>query len=279
MARPIKATVDYFPHVTEHGKTLFVLENIWGNDGYATWFKILERLGASENHVIDLNEEAEAAYLAAYCKIQKETLFAILDQCSVLNAINPGFWRKKLIYSLKFVENVSDAYRNRKEKLPSEEKIKIIYKQYFTSETELMTEETPQNEVSDVINRERERERESKGKNKKEKSKKKQIPIPLPDNFFISDRVRKWAAEKKRNHLEEHFESFKSKCLSKDYRYVDWDEAFMTAIRENWARIDAGGSNGNGSGNFRRGTGKAFRETQGGRSDEQPYPVDYVCTE
>lgn len=45
MARPKKQTVDYFPHFVKGGRTIFILENKFGNDGYAFWFKLLEILG------------------------------------------------------------------------------------------------------------------------------------------------------------------------------------------------------------------------------------------
>ena len=56
----------------------------------------------------------------------------------------------------------------------------------------------------------------------------------LPLDFKISDRVKAWAKEKKINHLEDHLESFKNKCTAHAYRYVDWDSAFMEAIRKDW---------------------------------------------
>lgn len=178
MARPTKATVDYFPHDTEHGKTLFILENTWGNDGYATWFKILERLGSSKNHVINMNDPGEAAYTAAYCKVSQDTLFAILDQCSALNAINPDLWRKKLIYSQNFVNNVTDAYRKRLEKLPSEESIKKLYFELFPEETGFPAEETTASDGNPA-------EEIGKGKEKlKKKESKKKVadaPFVLPD--------------------------------------------------------------------------------------------------
>jgi len=271
MARPAKATVNYFPHDTEQRKTLFILQSKWGNDGYATWYKVLERLGSSDNHVLDVNDPAEFAYLAAYCKVTPETLEDILNECSALNAIDRDFWRKKLIYSQNFVNRVRDAYRKRTNKLPSDEKIRRQYLGFPAEEISKPAEETPQNEVSGVSNPQRERERE---REIKKESKKKKTPTPLPENFSISDRVRKWSAEKKRNHLEEHFESFVSKCRAKDYRYVDWDEAFMTAIRENWARIDEN-ANGNRSGNF-SGSGPPRTQTPKPKSDGEPYPVDFV---
>lgn len=66
--------------------------------------------------------------------------------------------------------------------------------------------------------------------------------LSLPDDFIVSDRVKKWATEKGYTKLEEHLESFKLKCRSNDYKYSDWDSAFMNAIRDNWAKI----GNGNG---------------------------------
>lgn len=60
---------------------------------------------------------------------------------------------------------------------------------------------------------------------------------PMPNNFAISDRVRAWAKEKGYSQLEAHFESFVSKVRAKGYAYIDWDEAFMGAIRENWAKL------------------------------------------
>jgi len=77
----------------------------------------------------------------------------------------------------------------------------------------------------------------SSSSSSKKKNKRK---TPLPDDFGISDRVKKWANEKGLNHLSDHFESFKRKCSAKGYEYVDWDAAFMEAIRENWAKIDNG---------------------------------------
>jgi hypothetical protein len=60
---------------------------------------------------------------------------------------------------------------------------------------------------------------------------------PLPVDFGISDRVRSWAAENQHDRLDEHLESFKLKCAAKGYQYASWDDAFMEAIRKNWAGL------------------------------------------
>ena len=67
--------------------------------------------------------------------------------------------------------------------------------------------------------------------------KRKPVLTTLPENFCVSGRVQKWADERQIGNLEEHLESFLLKCSAKEYRYANWDSAFMTAIRDNWAGI------------------------------------------
>jgi len=61
----------------------------------------------------------------------------------------------------------------------------------------------------------------------------------MPEDFGISERVKAWATEKGHTRLAEHLESFRSKCRAKGYTYVDWDDAFMEAVRTNWANLGA----------------------------------------
>jgi hypothetical protein len=60
---------------------------------------------------------------------------------------------------------------------------------------------------------------------------------PIPEDFCISERVRKWARAKGFGRLEEHLEAFISKCKAKAYENVSWDDAFMEAVREDWAKL------------------------------------------
>lgn len=60
----------------------------------------------------------------------------------------------------------------------------------------------------------------------------------ISDSFTISERVKKWAEEKGYKNLQEHLESFISKCKAKGYEYIDWDSAFMEAIRGDWAKVN-----------------------------------------
>ena len=41
-------------------------------------------------------------------------------------------------------------------------------------------------------------------------------------------------------------ESFKLSCAANGYEYIDWDSAFMRAIKDDWAKLETGGNNGKG---------------------------------
>lgn len=59
----------------------------------------------------------------------------------------------------------------------------------------------------------------------------------IPDDFSVSQRVSDWAADKGFDRLDEHLDAFKRKALMNAYTYMDWDLAFMEAIREDWAKL------------------------------------------
>lgn len=61
----------------------------------------------------------------------------------------------------------------------------------------------------------------------------------IPDDFGISERVKRWAGEKGFDRLETRLDDFASKARAKGYTYADWDEAFMGAIRNDWANLAA----------------------------------------
>ncbi|KVT62195.1 hypothetical protein WK54_07760 [Burkholderia ubonensis] len=59
----------------------------------------------------------------------------------------------------------------------------------------------------------------------------------MPENFAISDRIRQWASDKGYARLQDRFDHFVGTSKAKGYRYVDWDQAFMNAIRDDWAKL------------------------------------------
>jgi len=68
----------------------------------------------------------------------------------------------------------------------------------------------------------------------------KALPTAIPEGFAVSDRVLKWAtAQGLAGVIDLHLEAFVSTCRAKGYSYIDWDEAFMNAVRKNWAGINS----------------------------------------
>lgn len=65
----------------------------------------------------------------------------------------------------------------------------------------------------------------------------KQPKVSMPEGFGVSERVRAWAKEKGHDRLDERMEHFKGKALANGYTYADWDEAFMGAVRDDWAKL------------------------------------------
>ncbi len=118
MARPAKATVDYFPHYVAAGRTLYILENTFGNDGYAFWFKLLEVLGDTEGHAYDCNATGAFEYLCAKARVGEETANQILDLLAKLKAIDAELWDYRIIWVQRLVDNIADAYRKRKCAVP-----------------------------------------------------------------------------------------------------------------------------------------------------------------
>jgi len=116
MARPQRNTVDYFPHIISDGKKIFFIESKYKNDGYATWFKILEKLGCAENHYLNLNEEEELLHLAAKCFISEELLLSIINDLVRIKVFDKNLWEKKIIWCDYFIENIQDAYKKRNNK-------------------------------------------------------------------------------------------------------------------------------------------------------------------
>ena len=61
--------------------------------------------------------------------------------------------------------------------------------------------------------------------------------IPMPENFGISDRVQQWADKNGFDRLDEHLDSLNRKAAANGYKKISWDDFFMEAIREDWAKL------------------------------------------
>ena len=61
----------------------------------------------------------------------------------------------------------------------------------------------------------------------------------IPSDFSISEKVILWAENNHYTNLQKHFDNFVLSCQAKNYKYTNWDAAFMRAIKDNWAKVPA----------------------------------------
>lgn len=119
MARPKKQTVDYFPHFVKSGRTIFILESRFGNNGYAFWFKLLEILGEAEGHFYDCSNASNWAFLLAKVRLSENEVNQLINVLIDLGKIDKDLWtQSKIIWVDNFVNNLSEVYRTRHSALP-----------------------------------------------------------------------------------------------------------------------------------------------------------------
>lgn len=120
MGRPTKETVDYYPHFVKGGRTIFILESKYGNDGYAFWFKLLEILGDAEGHYYDCAVPNNWAYLLAKTRCSEDTAKDIINTLLALGKIDSKLWNdRQVIWCQHFVDNLSSVYKRRNIETPT----------------------------------------------------------------------------------------------------------------------------------------------------------------
>jgi hypothetical protein len=117
MARPERNNVDYFPFICEDGNKMFYIEETYGNDGFATFVKLLRELAKTNYHYLDLSKPTTVMFLSAKCKVSKETLLSIIKDLVELGKFDAVLWNENsIIWCQDFVDSIQDAYHKRNNK-------------------------------------------------------------------------------------------------------------------------------------------------------------------
>jgi len=125
---------------------MFILEQKYGNDGYAFWFKLLELLGTTEGHFLHLENSADWEFLQAKTRLYGDKCREILDLLARLDAIDRELWECHwVVWSQNFVNGVAPVYKNRGIEIPS----KPSFYARKPSDGGVSTPENPQSRVEE----------------------------------------------------------------------------------------------------------------------------------
>lgn len=130
MGRLPKKGVDYFPHdtVASSMPTLYIIQQRYGNDGYAFWFKLLEFLGLQDGLKVDFSIQKDWLYFLSIAKVDAETGEDIMSMLADIDAIDKDLWRNsRVVWSQNFADRLAAIYVKRGvtlPKKPSDEKSK-----------------------------------------------------------------------------------------------------------------------------------------------------------
>jgi len=152
--RPKKQTVDYFPHYAgaSDGKTLFILQSRFGNDGYAFWFKLLEILASSEGHFFDYRKSPDWQFLLAKTGISDSNKATeILRTLADLNAIDPELHEQNIAWSQNFVDNLVDLYKRRAVEIPQRPVISADIKALNANNKSISTSNNTESKLKETI--------------------------------------------------------------------------------------------------------------------------------
>ena len=192
MTRPRKNKVDYFPHSTNHGRTIFILEERFKNNGYAFWFKLLEILASTENHFIDLNDDAVFEFLCSKTRCDEKLAIEILNLLSKLSAIDGELWESRVIWCQHLVDGVTDVYTRSRHTLPPSRPDNYASKPHVN---DISTQFNPQSKV-----------KESKVKESKVKERKE-----LPLGVYSADFEMFWKAYPRKAKKDKAWEAWKKR--------------------------------------------------------------------
>ena len=277
MARPKRQTVDYFPHFVKGGRTIFILEDRFGNDGYAFWFKVLEILGEAEGHFYDCSNGSNWAFLLAKTHLTEEEANNIISVLIDLGKIDAELWAaKRILWVENFVKNLSEVYRTRHTDLP----LKPCFEPKKPVKEEVISEKT---EVQEGFSAGKHaKEKESKGEERKEKKYPYQGICDLWNSICVSlPKIAKLTEARKqkiRSRLDEFgcqpeewlttAETLFRRVQASDFltgRKTDWKASFDWVFDngKNWVKVTEGNYDNKGCG-FNRGAQTGV-QAQGGQ--------------
>ena len=119
MARPKKNAVDYFSHDCVPNRVLEIITKLYGNDGYAFYYRLRELLGRENQHTYNCTLYGNWEYLSVSTGVSEDKIEKIIKTLIKLKEIDKKLYEEdKIIWWQSFVDRLEDVYSRRKNNIP-----------------------------------------------------------------------------------------------------------------------------------------------------------------
>lgn len=161
MARPKKEGMDYFPHDTDavNDEKIEALRLLYGNDGYAFYFILLERIYRTKEFELDVSDAETKQILARKVGVNLEVFQQMLETSLKRGCFDRDEYDERGVLTSEGIQKRAGVVVEKREKMRSKyrnDKVSEVSDAETTQETRV---ETPQSKV-----------KESKEKKSKEKN-------------------------------------------------------------------------------------------------------------
>jgi len=165
MARPYKRGLDYFPHDTDASsdEKIEALRALFGNDGYAFYFIMLERIYRCPLFEIDVSTEQACKILAAKCGVSFERFKEIVRAAVEIGCYDEESFNSKAILTSQSIKRRAGVVMEKRAKMREryEKKAEPVSSPDSAAKTTQETgEETPQRKEKESKEKQRKGEEE-----------------------------------------------------------------------------------------------------------------------
>lgn len=149
MARPRKEGLDYFPHDTDavHDEKLELLRASFGNDGYAFYFILLERIYRSPDAELDVSEAEIQKMLAHKCMVSYQQFINMLKACLKHGIFDAQTYAERGVLTSEGIKKRAGMVFDRRQKSRSAYVLEKVGNQPGVMDAETPTK-TPQSKVN-----------------------------------------------------------------------------------------------------------------------------------
>jgi len=129
MARPERRDADYFPFYAKRGKTLNILQNQFGLEGIGFFTNLMRFLTLTPDHHCCINDETDRMNFFSEIGIKDESRgIEMIELMVKTEKLDKELWKNyKVIVSKDFLLSLTDAYKQRKNKIITIGEIKEKY--------------------------------------------------------------------------------------------------------------------------------------------------------